>query len=188
MFKHLLSTVPVLAVGIALASPPAHAADEIEAKVQICATCHGKNGVSIDPKTMPVIWGQQQSYLMKQLRDFRSGERASPVMAPIARQLAEGDLRRIAAHFGAREWPARQAAVKPPSPPKGVEQCAACHQPDFRGGLPAPRLAGLNADYLSAAMRAFATGTRSNNLDMPGFMRRLSAAERSAMAHYFSAL
>ena len=188
MFKHLLSTVPMLAVGIALASPPAHAADEIEAKVQVCAKCHGKNGVSIDPKTIPVVWGQQQSYLMKQLRDFRSGERASPIMAPIARDLAEGDLRKIAAHFAAKEWPARQALVKPLAPPKGIEQCAACHQPDFRGGLPAPRLAGLNADYLIASMRAFATQKRSNNLDMPSFMRRLSARERSAMAHYFAAL
>jgi cytochrome c553 len=188
MLKCLLSPVPVLVAGIAFASPAAHAADEIEAKVQVCAKCHGLNGVSIDPKTIPAIWGQQQSYLMKQLRDFRTGERASPIMAPIAKDLAEGDLRKIAAYFAAREWPGRQAPVKPLTPPKGIEQCAACHQEDFRGGRPAPRLAGLNADYLIEAMRAFATGKRSNNLDMPSFMRRLSAPERSAIARYLAAL
>jgi cytochrome c553 len=188
MLKRLLSIVPVLVVGVGLASPSARAADEIEAKVQVCAKCHGKNGVSIDPKTIPVIWGQQQSYLMKQLRDFRTGARANPIMAPIARDLAEADLRKIAVWFAAREWPERKAAVKPLTPPKGIEQCAACHQPDLRGGPPAPRLAGLDPDYLIASMRAFATGKRSNNLDMPSFMRRLSETERSAMARYFAAL
>lgn len=187
MPKYLLSTV-VLLIGIALASPPAQAEDDIEAKVQPCAKCHGANGVSIDPKTMPTIWGQQQSYLMKQLRDFRTGERASVIMAPIARELAEGDLRKIAAWFAARDWPARQAPAKPLAAPKGVEECAACHQPSFGGGPPAPRLAGLSADYLIASMSAFATGKRSNNLDMPSFMRRLSAPERSAMARYFAGL
>src|SRR3989475_12049776 len=71
--------------------PPVHAADEIEAKAQLCAACHGDKGVPADPRTMPVIWGQEQSYLMKQLRDFRNGERSSAIMSPIAKGLAEAD-------------------------------------------------------------------------------------------------
>ncbi len=54
--------------------------------------------------------------------------------------------------------------------------------------MPAPRLAGLSCDYLAAQMRAFATDERSNNLDMPKFMRGLSERERSAMARYLSGL
>ena len=81
MTGRFLSTVFGVAIGIAFAVP-AMAADEIEATAQQCAACHGAKGVPIDPKTIPVIWGQQESYLMKQLRDFRNGERKSEVMAP----------------------------------------------------------------------------------------------------------
>ena len=179
----------VLAIlGIMIGVPAVHAQDEIEAKAQACTACHGAKGVPIDPKTIPVIWGQQESYLMKQLRDFRNGERKSAVMAPLAKGLAEGDLRKLAAYFAAKPWPARKAAAKPPEAPKSIAQCQACHQPNFEGGMPAPRLAGLSNEYLTASMRAFATGERTNNLDMPGFMHRLSDRDRAAIARYLSAL
>jgi len=178
----------ILAIGFGLSIAPAQAADDIEAKAQLCAACHGDKGTPTDPKTIPVIWGQEQSYLMKQLRDFRNGERPSAVMAPIAKDLAEGDLRKIAAYFAAKTWPARQASAKPPSPPKGIAQCQACHQPNLQGGMPAPRLAGLSYEYLVAAMRSFAKDERTNNLDMPGFMRALPERERNAIARYVSAL
>jgi cytochrome c553 len=66
--------------------------------------------------------------------------------------------------------------------------CRACHQPNFEGGPPAPRLAGLSSDYLAGAMHAFADGQRTNNLDMPGFMKALTESDRNAMAHYLSGL
>ncbi len=187
MFTRFFSAIPGMCIGLVIAIPPAHAADDIEAKAQLCAACHGDKGVPTDPKTIPVIWGQEQSYLMKQLRDFRNGERNSAVMSPIAKDLAETDLRKIAAYFAAKTWPARRSA-KPPLPPKGIAQCQACHQPNFQGGMPAPRLAGLSYEYLVAAMRAFATEERTNNLDMPKFMQMLTERERNAIARYLSAL
>ena len=187
MFTRLCSVMFGMGIGLAAAIPPVHAADEIEAKAQLCAACHGGKGAPADPKTIPVIWGQEQSYLMKQMRDFRNGERNSAIMSPIAKNLAEGDLRKIAAYFAAKTWPAR-ASAKPPLPPKGIAQCQACHQPDFQGGMPAPRLAGLSYEYLVATMRAFAKEERANNLDMPGFMRVLTERERNAIARYLAAL
>jgi len=178
----------IFGAGISLAIVPAHGADGIEAKAQLCAACHGAKGIPIDPKTIPVIWGQEQSYLMKQMRDFRNGERNSPVMSPIAKDLAEDDLRKIAAYFAAKTWPARRAAANPPAAPKGMAQCQACHQPNFQGGMPAPRLAGLSYEYLVAAMRSFAKEERANNLDMPRFMQMLTERERNAIARYVSAL
>src|SRR5215813_7829892 len=120
-------------LGLLAGMPPANAADDIEAKAQACAACHGNNGVPSDPKTIPVIWGQEASYLMKQLRDFRNGERNSAVMSPIAKGLGEGDLRKIAAHFAAKKWPARRTSAERPQAPKGIAQCQACHQPNFQG-------------------------------------------------------
>jgi cytochrome c553 len=186
MLTRFLSAI--FAMGFGLATAPAYAADDVEAKAQLCAACHGDKGVPTDPKTNPVIWGQEKSYLMKQLRDFRNGERDSAVMSPIAKDLAEDDLRKIAAYLAAKTWPARRMSAKPPPPPKGIAQCQACHQPNFQGGMPAPRLAGLSYEYLVAAMRAFATEQRTNNLDMPKFMHALTDRERSAIARYLSAL
>ena len=187
MATRFFSAISGLGIGLAVALPSAHAADEIEAKAQLCAACHGQNGVPTDPKTIPPIWGQQQSYIMKQLRDFRSGERKSDAMAPIAKGLAEHDLRKLAAYFAAKTWPARQSAT-PPALPKGIAQCQACHQPSFEGGAPAPRLAGLSYEYLVGEMREFASGERPNNLDMPKFMQALPESERDVIARYLSAL
>ena len=175
-------------LGAVLGISSVQAADDIEAKAQACTACHGAKGVPIEPKTIPVIWGQQESYLMKQLRDFRNGERKSDVMAPLAKGLAEGDLRQLAGYFAAKQWPAKSAAAKPPAAPKSIAECQACHQANFEGGMPAPRLAVMSYEYLSGSMRAFATDQRTNNLDMPKFMKALSERERNAIARYVSAL
>ena len=75
MFTRLFSTIAGVGIGFAMTAVPAYAADEIEAKAQMCDACHGQNGMPADPKTILIIWGQQQSYLVKQLRDYRNGER-----------------------------------------------------------------------------------------------------------------
>jgi cytochrome c553 len=188
MFTRLISTIFGAGIGFVAAAAPAYAADDIETKAQLCAVCHGQNGVSIDPKTIPPIWGQQQSYLMKQMHDYRSGDRDNPIMSPIAKGLAQEDLRKFAAYFAAKSWPARNAAAVSASPPNGIAQCQPCHQPNFEGGPPAPRLAGLSYEYLVASMRGFATDERTNNGDMPKFMHALTDSQRDAMARYLSGL
>ena len=188
MFKRLFSTIVGAGIGFAITALPAYAADDIEAKAQMCDACHGQNGVTADPKTIPIIWGQQQSYLVKQLRDYRNGERDNPIMSPIAKGLAQEDLRKIAAYLAAKSWPVSRATAASVSPPSGIAQCQPCHQPNFEGGPPAPRLAGLSYEYLVAAMRDFASDERTNNGDMPKFMQALTDSERDAMARYLSAL
>ena len=188
MFARSASAIFGAAVSFALAVLPAHGADDIEAKAQACAACHGANGVPTDPKTIPIIWGQQQSYLVKQLHDYRSGDRDDPIMSPIAKQLAQEDLRKIAAYFAAKSWPVQSTAAATVPPPTGIAQCQPCHQPNFAGGPPAPRLAGLSYEYLLASMRSFAVNARTNNEDMPKFMRALADGELEAMARYLSGL
>jgi len=187
MVKHLASTLFGALVFAALAAP-ASAQDDIAQKAQVCAGCHGENGVPVDPKTIPIIWGQQSSYLYKELHDYHSGDRKNPIMAPLVKDLSLADLRKLADYFAAKTWPAGQPASPAASPPEGIAQCRLCHQPNFEGGEPAPRLAGLSYDYLVASMRAFADGTRTNNLDMPGFMKAHSEGNREAMAHYIAGL
>ena len=66
--------------------------------------------------------------------------------------------------------------------------CQICHQQNFVGGLPAPRLAGQRYEYLVEAMRSYAEGERTNNADMRKIMEAMSPAERDAMARYISGL
>ena len=192
MFTRLFSMIFGAGVVLAVAAAPGHAADnDIAAKAQMCAACHGQNGIPTDPKTTPIIWGQQESYLVKQLHDYRSGDRSGAIMSSIAKGLAQEDLRKIAAYFAARPWPTQHAAAPsaPPAPPPStVAQCLPCHQSHFEGGPPAPRLAGLSYEYLNAAMRNFADGKRTNNGDMPKLMQALTDSQRAAIARYLSKL
>jgi cytochrome c553 len=162
-------------------------AEDIESRVQVCAGCHGSNGVPINSAT-PIIWGQQANYLYKELHDYHSGDRANPFMSSVAKQFTLPELREVANYFAAKQWPAQEHANKPGEAPQSAEMCKACHQPNFVGGQPAPRRAGLSYDYLLTSMNSFADGKRTNNLDMPGFMKALSESDREAIAKYLAGL
>ena len=90
MVTRLFSDLFGAGVRVAVKSHRPRAADDIEAKAQVCAACHGQNGVPTDPKTIPIIWGQQESYMVKQLRDYRNGDRDNPIMSLIAKGFARG--------------------------------------------------------------------------------------------------
>ena len=83
MFKNHFSAILGIAAVFAVAAMPADAADDIEVAAQVCSACHGEHGEPQD-KTTPIIWGQQQSYGVKQLHDYKSGDRANPIMSPMA--------------------------------------------------------------------------------------------------------
>jgi cytochrome c553 len=184
-----------MSAGILAATLPAKADDDVAAKAQVCSTCHGQSGTPISA-TFPIIWGQQQNYLYKELHDYHSGDRANPVMGPLVQGKPLDELRALAVYLSAKPWPQKQtastAAAAPAPPPEAIaakmQMCKACHQANFEGGAPAPRLAGLSYEYLASSMRAFANGQRTNNLDMPGFTKALTESERDAMAHYLAGL
>jgi cytochrome c553 len=154
-------------------------------KLVVCGVCHGVDG---SPKLegVPVIWGLQENYILKQLHEFQHGERASDTMKKIAVNLTEEELGPAAAYFAKKQWPG--AANASSSPPPTMEICEACHQEKLVGGVAAPRLAGQKYDYLVESMRRFAEGQRKNSPEMSGIMEAISASEREAMARYISGL
>jgi cytochrome c553 len=161
-------------------------AEGIEDKLQVCASCHGENGKPIDP-TIPAIWGQTEYFLVKQLHDYKSGDRENLVMASFAKRLTQAELRPAAAYLSKKTWPAKETPAAAHEP-EGIAVCQICHQQKFAGGLPAPRLAGQSYEYLVEAMRAFADGDRTNNADMVKIMQELPAAKREEIAKYISSL
>jgi cytochrome c553 len=171
----------------AVASPgnTAEATAILGAKLLVCNTCHGADGMPRQAST-PVIWGQQEAYLLKQMHDFQGGDRNSEVMSWMATALTPEEVGLAAAYFAKKNWPARVARAAAASPPAAVAVCQVCHQQNFAGGAAAPRLAGQSYEYLIDAMRRYAEGERKNNTDMMRIMQAISPADREAMARYIS--
>lgn len=157
------------------------------AKLLVCNTCHGTDGVPRSAAT-PIIWGLQENYLLKQLHEFQSGARDNDVMTWMATALTQAELGPAAAYFAKKNWPARPTNAASAPPPSGIAVCQICHQQNLVGGLPGPRLAGQTYEYLIDAMNRFAAGERTNNADMVKIMEAISPAEREAMARYISGL
>jgi cytochrome c553 len=93
-------------VGVSLAMPvvAAAAGDAAagKAKSAVCSACHGADGNSTNPM-WPKLAGQHAPYLVKQLKDFKSGARKDPVMAPMAAPLSEQDMENLAAYYASQE-------------------------------------------------------------------------------------
>src|ERR1700674_5700707 len=95
-----VSGVLVVLAALAALAAPANAAEaipssssqaEFGAKLLVCNACHGERGV---PKnaTTPIIWGQKENFLAKQLHDFQSGDRNFEVMSWMTINLAPSEL------------------------------------------------------------------------------------------------
>lgn len=98
-----------LVLGLALAAAgPVHAdAAAGKLKARACAVCHGPLGISVLPDA-PHLAAQPERYLAIQLQAFRSGKRASEVMAVVARPLTDADIADLAAWFGSIQVEAKE--------------------------------------------------------------------------------
>lgn len=67
-------------------------------KSQACIACHAEDGNSTNPQ-FPRLAGQHPDYLVKALRDYKSGERKNAIMAPFAAGLSPQDMEDLAAYF-----------------------------------------------------------------------------------------
>ena len=175
--------------------PSAAHAQSIEEKAQVCAACHGENGVPAPQQfPVPVIWGQNLGYLFFQLRDFKSGVRKNDQMTPIAETLEQSDLMPLAQYFSKKPWPNLQQ----PRPSADVLTraqrannavvCTSCHQEGFKGEGTQPRLAGQLHAYLEKTMLDFRTGARGNNPGMTDLMKAITDEDITALAAYLAAL
>jgi len=189
--SRFLKALGVILALVAASASSTSAADDIEAKLQICGSCHGKDGEPGDPTT-PIIWGQQQAYLEKQLKDYKSGVRDSQIMSSLAESLTNEEVPQVAAFLAGKSWPHPTGGGTAKSPPDAVLSCQTCHQANFLGGLAAgettPRLAGQTREYLMDAMRSFANGERDDNAAMSALMKGVSSTDREAIARYLSSM
>ncbi len=71
------------------------------ARLGLCAACHGENGVAT-ATGIPHLAAQDRDYLIAALRQYRSGERAAPVMRAAAGALSDADINALAAWYSAQ--------------------------------------------------------------------------------------
>jgi len=195
----------LLAARAAFAAEPAPAAAKADpAKgsalaTAVCAACHTTDG-SRGSAANPILQGQLPDYIAKQLADFKSGKRASPIMKPIASSLSEADMKNVAAFYGGKQAKPGFAKNKDLASlgeklyrgganDRMIPACSGCHSPNG-AGIPAqyPRLAGQHADYAEAQLVAFRSGARANNAVMTGVAAKLNDREIKALADYIAGL
>lgn len=164
----------------------------------ICMACHGPDGNSL-AGAFPSIAGQNPGYLLKQMKDIKSGARQAPLMIGMLDNLSEQDMADIAAFYGERTingGAARPALVERGEviyragiQRKQITACTACHSPTGGGNDAArfPALAGQWPEYVETQLKAFRSGSRANDGD-GGMMRSvtmdMSDEEIAAVASY----
>lgn len=177
-------------------------------KSATCVACHGVDGNSTS-NLYPILAGQQEKYLFKQLKEFKlgietSGEqgRYNAVMAGMIAPLSVQDMNDLAAFFASqspKSGSTPQSAIDPGqalylfgNKETGVPACIACHGPRGDGTALSgfPKISGQHAEYVKAQLYAFRDAKRNNDLN--GMMRivatKLSEKEIDAISQYVGGL
>jgi cytochrome c553 len=100
MKMNIRLSIAVAAI-VTLSSVHVQAADiaEGQKKSATCAACHGKDGnTPIDP-SYPKLAGQHKDFLVRALKDYKSGIRKNAVMAGQAAALSTKDMENLSAYY-----------------------------------------------------------------------------------------
>jgi cytochrome c553 len=196
-----------LLLGGSLAAHSAHAqegsAEAGRAKSATCAACHGVDGNSVTPD-WPMLAGQHASYIVRQLRAFKNGERTDVTMKPFADTLSEQDMLDVAAYFEAQTPTPKgadptlvglgQQIYRGGVPARNIAACIACHGPDGSGNPLAayPRISSQHAAYTTKQLNAYRVGDRRSDVELNQMMRNVAGQlfedEIRALASYTQGL
>jgi cytochrome c553 len=121
MKKHTIVSQLALAASLAFVGLHAHAADVKgsaqagQGKVWLCIGCHSIPDYRADYPLVyrvPMIGGQNATYIAAALNEYKKGERKHPTMRSIAGSLSEQDMADIAEYYAA------QTSTSPANPLK----------------------------------------------------------------------
>ena len=168
-----------------------------------CAACHGADGNSTNPE-WPKLAGQSESYLIKQLNEYRNDKRKNAVMGSMAKAIdSDEDVLHIAAYFAsqtAKPGVAKNQKIVSEGESiyrggivdAGVAACSACHGPTGSGNPAAkfPRVSGQHAKYAVMQLEAFKSGERNNDTGkmMRNMSKKMSTAQMEAVSQYMAGL
>ncbi len=135
-----------------------------KAAAAACAGCHGDTGISKTPG-VPSLVGLDPKYLVAAMNGYKNGQRRNDAMKAVLSAAVDSDLADMALFY------ALQKPARAPTPAAGDQAagkvaataCTACHGASGVGTDPAiPNLAGQDAQYVAAALRAYKDGSRND--------------------------
>lgn len=152
-----------------------------------CVSCHAAEAPPLGdpPVHAPLLRHQRVSAIFYGLQDYKSGQRADPVMRAIAATLDEQEMRDLAVYLAGNPAPI-------PKPSLGgmhdqvASICAFCHGETGLGELDGyPVLTGQYLDYLDKALAAYRNGSRLNPT-MSVIARKFTAQQAHELAAYYA--
>ena len=186
------------------ATPPVSTAASDDAAIklatQVCSSCHGPGGNSKSP-TFPRLAGQQQAYLVAQIKAFKDGKRheqeAHDYMLGMATLIDDPTAEALGRYFASQPHPegipgnpAEVAAGKKifeQGIPGQVVACATCHGPHAEGNGIFPRLADQHAAYIVRQLTVIQRNLRNSPV-MHGIIKNLTPEDMKNVAAYLQSL
>ncbi len=188
-------------LGFALAGG-ARAAD-VNAVLENCAGCHGKDGASTE-SDVPIIGGYSAKYLTDSLANYKNKARPCPEvkyrsgshkgeamdMCTVAGKLADADVKGIADYLSAKPFVRAKQNADAAKAERGKKiqegHCEKCHDaggssPDDDAGI----LAGQWMPYVRHTFEEFKSGQRPLPKKMKPKFDELSADDIDALINYF---
>ena len=178
-------------------------AADITTLIQPCEDCHGKDGVSQEPK-IPIIAGNSSDYIVYAIESFRDktwpcdevkypagahkGETSS--MCKAVENLSDDDIASIADHYAAKPFVRAKQTFDPEMAKrgKGIHElhCRKCHEdggssPDDDAGI----LAGQWMPYLEEQFEEFTSGKRPMPKKMQPKIKELSPDDIKDLVQYY---
>jgi len=173
----------------------------------VCSACHGQQAEGNPALHAPKLSGQADWYLVRQLKNFKSGARGTDehdingrTMAPMAATLPDDDaIANVVAYIKTLpDQPAPSTLTANLDNGRSLySNCSTCHGEEGRGILStnAPRLAGMSDWYLASQLDNFRHGVRGRNPKDPygpqmSSMAQMLTAEHAAadLAGYVNSL
>lgn len=135
--------------------------------VNNCASCHGTDGYSSGPGT-PSIAGLNKDYLLRTMKAYRTGERASSVMSRIAKGYTDTQIERMADYLSKLPYKANPQTTDAALVARGKavheSNCQFCHAGTGNdAGFTKTLLDGQWSTYLHATLEDYHAG-RSRNV------------------------
>ncbi|WP_140626553.1 c-type cytochrome [Methylibium rhizosphaerae] len=178
-----------------------------KADAERCVECHGAEGqgvthagASATEARVPKLAGQRPEYLLKQLRDFKSGARKDDLMLVAVRNVEETDLRDIVAWFASlprmqgpdarTDFAAGRMLYAQGDAARGIPACVSCHGDDGGSATAAgplvPIIGGQGSHYLEQQLLQWRSGWRRNDAAMKEAARHLSDADIKSLAGHLA--
>ncbi|HWV15536.1 MAG TPA: c-type cytochrome [Cellvibrio sp.] len=191
---------------------PAIAGDSALGKIKSednrCQECHGPDGNGQGPATgaagkFAKLAGQYPDYMLKQIREFRTGERKHDLMLLMAKSIDDEDAIDIAAYFSSQKKMQGDGSGNNPigknlylngDPGRNILPCGSCHGLDGKGldiaQQTIPVIGGQEWHYLEKQLLDWRSGERHNSAAgiMNTIAKPLTDAEILALTNYISGL